>query len=280
MKRIQNEKAAALLSLHSGGTPLILPNIWDPLGARILEAQGYPAVATSSAAVAASLGYKDGERIKRSTLIEVLGRIARSVDVPVTADIEGGYGRTVARLEETVLAVIDAGVVGINIEDGLEGDRMLRSIEDQCTRISGVRQWAGRRGLHLVVNARIDTYLSSTFGSAREATEAALSRAAAYVKAGADCVYPIGPSDEETVRELRGRIAHPINILGSPKGAPLSVLEAIGVNRVSYGPYVFRSCLRRFVEVAGTLLARRDHSGIGDMLSKADAEEYLLDGPE
>jgi len=280
MKRIQNEKAAALLSLHGGGAPLILPNIWDPLGARILEALGYPAVATSSAAVAASFGYKDGERIQRSTLIQALGRIVQSVDVPVTADIEGGYGRTDSELEETILAVIDAGVVGINIEDGLRDDRELRSIEDQCARISEVRRWADRHGLHLVVNARIDTFLSSTIGSAQEAMEATVSRATAYARAGADCVYPIGPSDEETVRELRERIASPINILGSPKGAPLSVLETIGVNRVSYGPYVFRSCLRRFVDVAGALLARRDHSGVGDMLSKAEAEEYLLDGPE
>jgi 2-methylisocitrate lyase-like PEP mutase family enzyme len=279
-RALQKEKAAALLSLHTSGNLLILPNVWNPIGARILQGKGYPAVATSSAAVSASLGYKDGEQIKRSTLIDIIGRIARSVDVPVTADVEGGYGRTTTELEETVSAVIEAGVVGINIEDGLERDRDLRSIEDQCARISAVRQVAAHHGLHLVINARIDSFLSPSFGNIHEATEAAVSRAAAYSKAGADCIYPIGPSDEETASELRARIASPINILGSPKGAPLPVLESIGVNRVSYGPYVFRSCLRRFLDVAGALLTERDHSGISDMLSRTDTEEYLLDGPE
>ena len=115
----QKEKAATLLSLHGGGKLLLLPNVWDPLGARILQAKGYPAIATASAAISASLGFRDGERIKRASLIEAIGRIARSVDVPVTADIEAGYGTTVSELEDTMRAVIDAGVVGINIEDGL-----------------------------------------------------------------------------------------------------------------------------------------------------------------
>ncbi len=159
----QKEKAAALLSLHTSGNLLILPNVWNPIGARILQAKGFPAVATASAAVSASLGYQDGERIKRTTLIEIIGRIARSIDVPVTADIEAGYGSTSSELEETIRAVVDAGVVGVNIEDGLEEGGELRAIEDQCGRISTMRQLTARHGLHLVINARIDTYLSSSF---------------------------------------------------------------------------------------------------------------------
>ncbi len=279
-KTVQELKAAALLSLHTNGNLLILPNIWNPIGARILQAKGYPAVATASAAVSASLGYRDGEKIRRSTLIEIIGRIARSVDVPVTADIESGYARTVSELRETIRAVIDAGVVGVNIEDGLEEGGALRSIEDQCTRISTVRQCAARLGLHLVINARIDSYLSSSFVGIGDATEDAVSRAEAYSKAGADCIYPIGPGDAETVSVLRARIASPINILGTPRTAPLSVLESIGVNRVSFGPFVFRACLRRLVDIADALLSRRDHSCIGDVLSKSEVGEYLIDGPE
>lgn len=276
----QKDKAAALLALHTSGGLLILPNVWNPIGARILQAKGYQAVATASSAVSASLGYKDGERIRRSTLIENIGRIARSVDVPVTADIETGYGRTASELEDTVRAVIDAGVVGVNIEDGFEEGGALRSIEDQCARISAVRQFTAHHGLHLVINARIDSYLSSSFASVDDATEDAVSRAGAYARAGADCIYPIGPGDEETVKVLRARIASPINILGIPSAAPLSVLESIGVNRVSFGPFVFRACLRKFVDIAGALMNQKDHSGIKDMLSKTEAGEYLLDGPE
>src|SRR5262245_26508018 len=155
-KRSQKEKAEALLSLHMDGGLLVLPNIWDPIGARILEAKGYPAVATASAAVSASLGYQDGEKINRSTLIDLLGRIARSVDVPVTADIETGYGESMSELELTAEQVIESGVVGVNIEDSLEKSAGLRAIEDQCQRISTLRQVANRHGLHLVINVRVD----------------------------------------------------------------------------------------------------------------------------
>jgi 2-methylisocitrate lyase-like PEP mutase family enzyme len=278
---IQNERAAALLALHSGGRLLILPNVWDALGARILQAKGYPAVATASAAISSSFGFKDGERIKRTTLIDTIGRIARSVDVPVTADIEAGYAATPAELEDTIRAVIDAGVVGINIEDGLGDGGALRPVDDQCARIAAVRDFAAREGLHLVINARIDSYyVSSAFANAGDATEDAVARAAAYARAGADCVYPLGPADEKTVRVLRARIATPINILGSPSAAPLSVLESIGVNRVSFGPFVQRALLRKFVDIADALMNERDASGIQGMLTRAELEQYLVDGLE
>lgn len=278
---IQKDKASDLLSLHTGGRLLVLPNVWDPLGARILQAKGFPAVATASAAISASFGFKDGERIQRATLVETIARIARSVEVPVTADIEAGYGRTLSELEETVRAVIDAGVAGINIEDGLEDGGALRPVDEQCARIAAVRACATRQGLHLVINARIDSfYASSAFASTDAAMEDAVSRAASYTKAGADCIYPLGPADEETVRVLRARIAGPINILGSPTAAPLSVLETIGVNRVSFGPFVQRALLRTFADIADALMNRKDASGIKGMMTRNEVDGYLLDGPE
>ncbi|MCH8228585.1 MAG: isocitrate lyase/phosphoenolpyruvate mutase family protein, partial [Proteobacteria bacterium] len=116
-KSTQINKARVLLSLHTQTALLVLPNIWNPIGARVLQAKGYPAVATASAAISASLGYRDGEKLKRSSLIDLTGRIARSVDVPVTADIEAGYGGTIAELAETINEVIDSGVVGVKVED-------------------------------------------------------------------------------------------------------------------------------------------------------------------
>ncbi|MDH4036045.1 MAG: isocitrate lyase/phosphoenolpyruvate mutase family protein [Candidatus Krumholzibacteria bacterium] len=275
----QKQKATTLLSLHGGGRMLILPNVWDPIGARILQAKGYRAVATASAAISTSLGYRDGERIKRSTLIDVIGRIARSVVVPVTADIEAGYAKSISELEETIRAVIASGVVGVNIEDGLKGGNM-RPVEEQCARIATVRACAAREGLHLVINARIDSYESGAFADPADATEDAVARATAYAIAGADCVYPIGPGDEATVRLLRERIAAPINILGSPTAAPLPVLQSIGINRVSFGPFVLRALLRRFEEIADALIKHNDTSGMRDMLSRAEAGGYLADGPE
>jgi 2-methylisocitrate lyase-like PEP mutase family enzyme len=274
-RRSQKEKAEILLSLHTGGDLLVLPNIWDPIGARILAAKGYPAVATASAAVSASLGYQDGEKINRSTLIDLLGRIARSVDVPVTADIETGYGESLSELELTAQQVIESGVVGVNIEDGLE-EGGLRSVAEQCRRISTLRQIADRRGVHLVINARVDSFISPSFEDGQRAMEEAVMRARAYAAAGADCIYPIGPGDEATVRVLRERIESPINILGSPTAAPLPLLREIGIDRVSFGPFVFRSCLRKFVDIVEGLLTDGDYSSLGNPVSRAEVAEYLL----
>lgn len=279
-KRSQKEKAEILLSLHTGGNLLVLPNIWDPIGARILAAKGYPAVATASAAVSASLGYRDGERIKRSTLIDLLGRIARSVDVPVTADIETGYGESLPELELTAQQVIESGVVGVNIEDSLGEGGGLRPVAEQCRRISTLRQIANRRGVHLVINARVDSFISPSFEDGQRAMEEAVTRARAYAAAGADCIYPIGPGDEATVRMLRERIESPINILGSPTAAPLPVLREIGIDRVSFGPFVFRSCLRKFVDIVEGLRTDGDYGSLGNPVSRAGVAEYLLSGHE
>src|SRR5258706_8415027 len=132
----QRAKAWAFLSLHTHGELLILPNVWSPIGARILEHQGYPAVATASASIAESLGYEDRQRIRLETMLEVLFRISRSVSAPVTADIEAGYADTVATLKENILSVMETGVVGVNLEDSLVEGGPLRSEAEQCERIA------------------------------------------------------------------------------------------------------------------------------------------------
>jgi 2-methylisocitrate lyase-like PEP mutase family enzyme len=199
--RAQKRKGETLLSLHRPGDTLVLLNVWDPIGARILEKKGYPAVATASAAQSASLGYQDGEKLRRATVIELVARVACSVAIPVTADIEMGYGKSLAELEETVEQVIECGVVGVNLEDSLKtggGKRTLRSLEEQCQRIAKVRQVAERKGVPLVINARVDAYCC--LSTKEDATEAAVARAKSYSEAGADCIYPIGPGDEPTIR--------------------------------------------------------------------------------
>jgi 2-methylisocitrate lyase-like PEP mutase family enzyme len=276
----QSQKAEVLRSLHTGGDLLLLPNIWDSIGARILAAKGYRAIATASAAVSASLGYQDGETIKRSTLMDILGRIAGSVDIPVSADLERGYGESLAELEQTIEQVIESGIVGLNIEDRLEKGGGLRTVEAQCQRIAAVRQVGDRLGVHLVINARVDSFVSTTFTDREQAIEEAVMRAQAYACAGADCIYPIGPGDEATVRLLRKRIASPINILGSPKAAPLSVLREVGVNRVSFGPYVFRSCLKTFVDIIEELSTNGDYAVIRNAMSPQEVGEYLRREPE
>ena len=278
--RAQKRKAEALLSLHRRGDTLVLLNVWDPIGARILEKKGYPAIATASAALSASLGYQDGEKIRRSTAIDLIARVARSVAIPVTADIEMGYGKSLAELEETVEKVIGSEAVGLNLEDSLKtkGRRTLRALEEQCQRIAKVRQVAEGKGVPLVINARVDAYFC--LSTKEDATEEAVARAKSYSEAGADCIYPIGPGDEATTRILRGRIKAPINILASPSAAPLSVLRELGVNRVSFGPFVFRSVLRKFVEIAEAVMANADYSIFGEVMTDAQVGEFLRTEPE
>lgn len=276
----QAEKAEALRALHHADRLLVLPNIWDPIGARVLEASGYPAVATASAALSASLGFRDGERVKRSTLLQALARIAGSVGVPVTADIERGYGDSIPELRTTIEGVIAAGVVGINLEDGL-GDGRLRPVDAQCERLAAVREVANAAGVQLVINARTDAFVSNQFGSAEDRIEESATRATAYTAAGADCIYPIGPGDADTVRALRARIQGPLNILGSPRAAPLAELQALGVQRVSFGPNVFRACLKTFLDIVRELHHLGDYHVFGaHVLAAADVQPYLRPGPE
>ncbi|HLO28157.1 MAG TPA: isocitrate lyase/phosphoenolpyruvate mutase family protein, partial [Anaerolineales bacterium] len=154
-------------------------------------------------------------------MLEILFRISRSVNVPVTADIEAGYADTVETLKENIVSVIETGVVGVDLEDSLIEGGPLRSETEQCERIAAVREVASRHDLHLVINARVDSFLSDSFNSREERIEEAIQRAKSYVEAGADCIYPIGPGDPETLSQLRERSAAPINVFASPRALAL-----------------------------------------------------------
>ena len=277
----QKARAQTFLALQTNGELLILPNIWNPIGARVLEHQGYPAVATASASIAESLGYEDGERIRLETMLEVLFRISRSVNVPVTADIEAGYADTVATLKENILRVMETGVVGINLEDSLVEGGPLRSEAEQCERIAAVREVASSHELYLVINARVDSFLSDSFNSREERIEQAVARAKVYVEAGADCIYPIGPGDRETLSQLRERIPAPINVFASPKALPLTDLHQLGINRVSFGPQIFRSCLSKFVSITAELKSLGNYECFAEgSLTGKDVSKFLISGKE
>ncbi len=276
----QRAKAVRLLELHRSGRLLILPNVWSPIGARLLEAKGYPAVATASAAISSSLGYMDGERLQRSTMIDMIGRIAGSVDVPVTADIEAGYGDSLDELAETIELLLDSGAVGINLEDSLEEGGELRAVDQQCSRIAHARQVADRRGIPLVINARTDSFVSGPFADNAERIEDCVERAQAYAEAGADCVYPMGPGDLDTLRHLRERIEAPLNVLVTEGAVSLTQMQEIGINRASLGPFVFRSCLARFEQVVVDLAVMDSASVFEDMKPGEDVAELLRAGSE
>jgi 2-methylisocitrate lyase-like PEP mutase family enzyme len=272
----QKKKAELFLSLHKSEKMLLLPNIWDPIGARIVQAKGFPAIATASAAISASLGYKDGEKIKYTTHLEIIKRIASSVDIPVTADIETGYASDLLQLKNNINLLLNTGAVGINLEDSVGKEGVLRSIEEQCERISAIRETAEKRNIPFVINARTDCFLGKSEKSNSELIEEAVKRAKEYTKAGADCFYPVGVLDLETVKTLCNEISSPINILGSSKSVPLKTLQEIGINRVSFGPFIFRSLLKNFSDIVDEIATLGSYDIFGkNSFSFDDVQKFL-----
>jgi 2-methylisocitrate lyase-like PEP mutase family enzyme len=239
----QKEKADRLRALHAGPDILVLANVSDAVGARIVEAEGFPAVATSSAGVAAVLGYPDGQRIPGREMLFMIERIAHTVDVPVTADIEAGYGDPV----RTARDVIAAGAVGMNLED-MEGHTLI-PLERQLESIRAVRAAADATGVPLVLNARTDIFLAK-HGDAGTRFDRAVERLNAFREAGADCLFAPGVVDMLTLIRLVSAVKGPLNILATVGSPSIAELQRAGVRRVSLGSGPSRVALgvyRRFV---------------------------------
>lgn len=232
-----SEKAAALRALHVPGDPLVLPNAWDAASARLVVAAGFKAVATTSAGVAAVLGWDDGEAAPVAEMLAAAGRIARAVDVPVTVDFERGYGLGPGDL---VRRFAETGAVGLNLEDSDPATGDMIDPRRQADFLAGIRAAAREQGVDLVINARTDSFLRRA-GSPGEQLAASIDRGARYLAAGADCVYPLGVSDPGAIRALAEGIPGPVNIARGPQ-SPLSLadLAGLGVARISFGPSLQR----------------------------------------
>jgi 2-methylisocitrate lyase-like PEP mutase family enzyme len=234
--------AAALRALHVPGKPLILPNAWDAGTARLVERAGFPAVATTSSGVAKAQGYEDGERTPVEEMLAAVARVARAVAVPVTADMEAGYGLDEAELATRVEA---SGAVGLNLEDSDHARHpALVPAARHAERIARIKEAAD-----VVVNARVDVHLRGG------ATEEALERARAYRDAGADCVYPIGIADEATIAAFV-ELGMPVNILLRPGAPSIERLAQLGVARVSLGPFLHAEMMAALEERLAELNAR------------------------
>ncbi|MDF3145786.1 MULTISPECIES: isocitrate lyase/phosphoenolpyruvate mutase family protein [unclassified Streptomyces] len=246
-------KVEAFRALHRRralGDPLVLPGPWDAASARVFVEAGFPALATPSAGVAASLGYEDGQT-PADEMFAAIARIVRAVDVPVSADVEGGYGITPKELVERLL---ETGAVGCNLEDSEDG--ALKDPRAHADWLAEVRHAAADR---LFVNARIDTFIRAHGGSggpkqaAEQATEQAIERAALYVAAGADCVYPIG-APTAVLPLLRSGIQGPVNVHGTVTGGPSSAeLGELGATRITFGPGLQRSSAEALRGIAAHL---------------------------
>jgi 2-methylisocitrate lyase-like PEP mutase family enzyme len=257
-------KADAFRSMHQAPPILVLPNAWDVVSARLFVKAGAKAIATTSAGIAVSLGYPDGEKIPRALMLEAIARIARAVDVPVTADIEAGYATTAAALAETIRGVIEAGAVGCNLEDATgRGPKMLFEIDDQIARIRAARDAGDRAGVPVVINARTDVYLASV-GEPENRFAEAVRRANAYREAGADCLFVPGVVDSPTLTKLVREIKGPMNVLAGPGLPNVAELQGLGVARLSVGSGIMRATLALARDAARELLQHGTYSSFLD----------------
>jgi len=265
----QQAKAALFHSLHVAGEPLVLANAWDAASAAVVAAAGAPAIATTSAGVAWSLGAPDGDALGRDEAIALVARVCAAVDVPVTADIESGFGSDAQEVAETVRAVIAAGAVGVNIEDALRGEaNPLRDIAEQSARLAAARAAADAAGVRLFINARVDTYLAGAGG-----VEETVARAHAYLAAGADGVFVPGVVDPETIAALVAAIPAPLNILVGPGAPAVAELAGLGVARASLGSSIAQAAY------ALVQRAAEEAYGKGTYEAVSEAADYgLLNG--
>jgi 2-methylisocitrate lyase-like PEP mutase family enzyme len=243
-RTILAEKASRFLELHRGPRILTLANVWDVASARIVEQAGFKAIATSSAAVANSLGYPDGQQISRDEMLTVVRRIAAKVSVPVSADLEAGYGEGPDEMAVTARALIEAGAVGLNLEDGI-AEPSLVPTDQHVAKIRRIRETGDALGVHVVINARTDVYLAQV-GEPSSRLEHAVRRLNAYRDAGADSLFAPGVYDAETIGNLAQAVKGPLNVLAGPSMPPIAELERLGVRRVSFGSWPARAALGFF----------------------------------
>ena len=254
-----------MLALHSG-PGFVLPNAWDAGSARILEQVGFPAVATTSAGIAWSCGVPDGGALDRDTMLGHVGRIVAAVGVPVTADLEAGYGDTAEDVGRTVARAVDLGAVGGNLEDAAPGG--LFGVDEAVDRLAAARA-AAPRGT-FVLNARTDTYFAGTTGDVFAET---VERAIRYVGAGADCVFVPGVVEEETIRRLAAAVPGPLNVVaGLANVIDAPTLFALGVKRVSLGGSLARAALSMLERAGRELLESGTLGFLGDAIGYADLQ--------
>ena len=249
----RDERVERFRKLHQEGI-LVLPNAWDAVTARVMEEAGAKAIATTSSGVAQVHGFRDGNQLPRELAVAAVERIVRSVKVPVSADIEAGYGRTPEEVCETVRGVIGAGAVGINLEDGTQAPELL------VAKLEAIRSLAEREGSDLFVNARIDVFLNG--GGEPDGNFAeSLRRAALYTEAGADGIFIPGLLDAERLRSFCAAVPLPVNSLAYRGLPPPADLARLGVRRLSAGSGLMRAALGAVRRIAVELLEEGSYRG-------------------
>jgi 2-methylisocitrate lyase-like PEP mutase family enzyme len=265
MNKDQIEKAEVFRKLHHTGKILVLLNAWDAASARIFELAGAPAVATTSSGLGAANGYPDGQHITRDRLVDAVSRITRVVKVPVTVDLERGYGGNTGEVVDTVGAIADAGGIGMNIEDGLEPPAVL------ADKIRGIRAFAKSSGVPLFINARTDVYLRG-IGEKEARFDETMRRIRTYAEAGADCAFVPGLTDSTTIGRIAKESPLPLNVMLSPGLAPVAELQALRIARLSIGGAAAFAALSLTKKIADEILSRGTYDSFRSNLPISHSE--------
>lgn len=275
-KNTDPDKGKLFYQLHHNGKLLVLPNVWDPLSAILLESLGYPAVATASASIALSNGYADGEKIPFNEVLLILKKIVKSVHIPVSADIESGYAKNNQELRENIKRLIDTGIAGVNFEDSKHDKEGLVPIEEQCEKIALIKKIAAEKGFHFFLNARSDVYLKENNLSEQEKLEETIKRGKAYKEAGADGFYPIILKNQKSIERVINDVLLPVNIILIPEIPDFKTLKKIGLSRLSLGPGFLKSAINAMKNIAEKLLVYEGMNEITDNPVKSDYLNSLI----
>ncbi len=271
----QAQKAEVFRSKHRGPGLLLLPNAWDAMSARVFVAAGFDAIATTSGGLAWSLGYADGEQAPWSEVVAATSRIVRVAGVPVTADIEAGYGETPDAVAGSITEIIGAGTVGVNLEDGTpRGAAPIRTVADAADRIRAAREAARSAGVPIVINARTDLYLRN-IGDEVSRFDETVERGRAYLAGGADCFYPISLRDPATIGRLVKALGAPININVRAGLPSVAELEALGVARASTASAVALMAMSITRQIAEELRASGSFDKLSPAVAQADAQRLF-----
>lgn len=261
--------------MHRGQRILLLPNAWDVASARVFEEAGFGAIATTSAGIAFTLGYPDGQRISRNEMLQAVSRIATAIKVPITADVEAGYGDRPEDAAQTALAVIESGAVGMNLEDASgHVNHLLVDLQLQLEKIAAINESKRKTGVPIVLNARTDVYLLQV-GPGEKRYDQALRRLAAFRDAGADCLFLPGLRDAATIGRMVKDLNFPLNILAGPGSPSVPELQQLGVARVSLGSSTMRATIGLLGRIAEELKTTGTYRSLENAPSHDDVNRMM-----
>jgi len=251
--KTQVKQAELFQEMHHKKKILVLPNVWDAGGAIIFEKQGFEAVGTTSAGISYSLGYPDGENITFDDILDNTTKIAKRASIALSVDVERGYGTNTQEIISNITRIIQAGAVGINIEDGILSSKEISDMGEQAKLIKEIRKIKQNTGINFVINARTDIFWLGVTGSKEELLEKVISRANVYLEAGADCIFVPGLFDRQDVQYLVKKINGPLNLIATATSLSIEELEDLGVSRFSTGSGPVRASFALINSIASEL---------------------------